>query len=181
MFPAASDLANVLQGCRNYSEVFGRFMELQMQVVGKARWGNNAPRNLFSAATIKIFFPAAKLIVCVRDIRAFLYSYKGKWEVTSEEHVERLKKLYHPVVTSYLWKSSMRQLPRLEQIFAAGDMNRDEMELRKYIYMSKRSNEFEYCQEMIIPVGIHLYSPGGRAMSRSRDAKRSMPLASFDM
>ena len=36
--------------------------------------------------------------------------------------------------------------------FAAGDMNREEMELRKYIYMSKRSNEFEYCQEMIIPV-----------------------------
>ncbi len=36
--------------------------------------------------------------------------------------------------------------------FAAGDMNREEMELRKYIYMAKRSNEIEYCQEMLIPV-----------------------------
>lgn len=36
--------------------------------------------------------------------------------------------------------------------FAAGDMNREEMELRKYIYMAKRSNEKEYCKELMIPV-----------------------------
>ena len=36
--------------------------------------------------------------------------------------------------------------------FAAGDMNREEMELRKYIYMSQRSNEHEYCGEIKIPV-----------------------------
>ena len=36
--------------------------------------------------------------------------------------------------------------------FAAGDMNREEMELRKYIYMARRSNELEYCGELMVPV-----------------------------
>jgi len=36
--------------------------------------------------------------------------------------------------------------------FAAGDMNREEMELRKYIYMARRSNEYEYCGNLMIPV-----------------------------
>ena len=36
--------------------------------------------------------------------------------------------------------------------FAAGDMNRQEMELRKYIYLAKRSNEKEYCKELYIPI-----------------------------
>jgi len=119
MFPAVSDLANALRGCQNYGEIFGRFMELQMEATGMFRWGNNAPRDLFSAIHIREFFPDARLVVCVRDARAFICSYKGKWKNTSEEHVERLKKLYHPVVTSYLWKSSIRQLPLLKQIFPA--------------------------------------------------------------
>ena len=36
--------------------------------------------------------------------------------------------------------------------FAAGDMNREEMELRKYIYMARKSNESEYCGRLLIPV-----------------------------
>jgi len=35
--------------------------------------------------------------------------------------------------------------------FAAGDMNRDEMELRKYIYLGKKSNEKEYCKSILVP------------------------------
>lgn len=36
--------------------------------------------------------------------------------------------------------------------FAAGDMNREEMELRKYVYLGRRSNDPEYCGKLIIPV-----------------------------
>ena len=36
--------------------------------------------------------------------------------------------------------------------FAAGDMNREEMELRKYIHLARRSNEAEFCKELLIPV-----------------------------
>ncbi len=121
MFPDVSDLVKAIDDCRSHGAVLDRFMSLQMQVEGKLRWGNNAPRELFSIREIREFFPDAKLVVCVRDIRAFLYSYQGKWKATGAEYVERMKKLYHPVVTSYLWKSSMRQLSVLEQLVPPTD------------------------------------------------------------
>lgn len=121
LFPSVQELAAALDGCTDYGMILDRFMRLQMQAEGKVRWGNNAPRDLFNVREIRQYFPGAKLIVCVRDIRAFLYSYKGKWKVTGDAHVERLKKLYHPVVTSLLWKSSMRQLPLIEEMVPAAD------------------------------------------------------------
>lgn len=96
---------------RSYADVLSSFMETQMRLEGKTRWGNNVPRDIFNIKTILSFYPQAKIIVCVRDIRDFLLSYKAKWKSTADEEVERLKKLYHPVVTSLLWKSSMKTLP----------------------------------------------------------------------
>ena len=121
MFPVVEDLAAALASCKDYGDILDRFMSLQMKVEKKQRWGNNAPRDLFNLAAIHRHFPHAKVVVCVRDVRAFLYSYKGKWKVTGEEYVQRLKKLYHPVVTSFLWKSSMRQLPGLERMLDPAD------------------------------------------------------------
>ena len=121
MFPAPADLELVLQGCGDYGCVLDRFMHLQMKDAGKTRWGNNVPRDLFNFMTIRDLFPSAKFVVCIRDLRAFLNSYQGKWKVTGENHVERLKKLYHPVVTSYLWKSSMRQIELLESLVPSAD------------------------------------------------------------
>jgi len=121
LYPSAENLAAALDGCADYGEILGRFMGLQMQAEGKSRWGNNAPRDLFRVREIREYFPDAKLVVCVRDIRAFLYSYKGKWKIAGDEHVERLKKLYHPVVTSFLWKSSMQQLTLLEDLVPPAD------------------------------------------------------------
>ena len=46
--------------------------------------------------------------------------------------------------------------------FAAGDMNREEMELRKYIYMAKKSNELEYCGELMIPVVDCFWNQNGQ-------------------
>lgn len=121
LYPGLQDLAAALDGCTDYGMIFDRFMSVQMRAEGKVRWGNNAPRDLFSVREIRQFFPDARLIICVRDIRAFLYSYRGKWKVTGDAHVARLRKLYHPVVTSYLWKSSMRQLPLIEGMVPPAD------------------------------------------------------------
>jgi len=108
LFLSPDVLADELSGCDGHAAILDRFMCLQMTSEGKHRWGNNAPRDLFSIAVIKSLFPDAKFVVCVRDIRGFLLSYQGKWKVTGDDHVGRLKKLYHTVVTSFLWKSSMR-------------------------------------------------------------------------
>lgn len=100
--------------CRSYQVLLSSFMELQTKQLNKERWGNNAPRDIFNLKEILEFYPTAKIIVCVRDIRDFLLSYKGKWRATSAYEVERLKKLYHPIVTSLLWKASMKLLPAIK-------------------------------------------------------------------
>lgn len=115
MFSSAESLRDKLSGCSSYADVLNRFMSMQMEYENKKRWGNNAPRDLFSIDDILAFYPDAKIIVCVRDVRAFLLSYQGKWKVTGDEHVERLKKLYHPVITSLLWKASMKLVPVLKK------------------------------------------------------------------
>ncbi len=115
LFVSVDELKNEMAGCLTYSDIFKRFMDVQMQHEEKVRWGNNAPRDLFSVDDILEFYPNAKIIVCVRDARAFLLSYQGKWKVTGDEHVERLKKLYHPVITSLLWKASMKLVPALKK------------------------------------------------------------------
>ncbi len=112
---------NWRDGMRDYRDALSGFMEMQMTLEAKARWGNNAPRDIFNVEEILAFYPQAKFVVCVRDPRDFLLSYKGKWKVTGDEHTERLRKLYHPVITSLLWKSSMRQLASLKAKVPAGN------------------------------------------------------------
>ena len=122
MFSSADDLQEGMSGCSSYADAFSRFMCLQMEYENKNRWGNNAPRDIFCIDDILAFYPDAKIIVCVRDVRAFLLSYKGKWKVTGDAHVERLKKLYHPVITSLLWKASMKLLPALKEKVPTGNL-----------------------------------------------------------
>lgn len=100
----------------NYGEVLSRFMEIQMREQGKVRWGNHVPRDLFCIESIQKFYPSARIIACVRDVRDFLVSYKQKWRATSQENVARLKTLYHPVVTSLLWKASIKRISGLPDI-----------------------------------------------------------------
>jgi hypothetical protein len=122
MFPCPSDLELALQGCGDYGCVLDRFMSLQMQGTAKTRWGNNAPQDLFRYKDIKELFPDAKFVVCIRDIRAFMLSYKGKWKTVSGDiYIKRMKNLYHPVVTSFLWKSSMRQVALLKSEIPSSD------------------------------------------------------------
>jgi hypothetical protein len=99
-----------LQSSRDYKTLFSSFMELQARYVGKERWGNNVPKDIFSIREILDFYPRAKILICVRDVRDFLLSYRNKWQLASAEGRDRLKKLYHPLVTSLLWKSSVKQI-----------------------------------------------------------------------
>jgi hypothetical protein len=96
--------------CSTYRDIFSTFMEIQARSEGKLRWGNNAPRDLFNIMEIISFYPDAKILLCIRDVRDFLISDRDKWKATSAENVERLRVLYHPVVTSLLWKASARKI-----------------------------------------------------------------------
>jgi hypothetical protein len=102
--------------CSSYEDVLSLFMESQLLSEGKTRWGNNAPRDIFNIHDILAFYPDAKIIICVRDIRDFLASYRDRWKVIPAEHAKRVKQIYHPILTSLLWKSSVRLLPTIRKL-----------------------------------------------------------------
>lgn len=76
---------------KSYREILTRFMEVQAEQEGKARWGNNTPKDLFYVEDILDFYPDVQFIVCVRDIRDFLKSYQKKWKITDDSESGRLK------------------------------------------------------------------------------------------
>ncbi len=96
--------------------LFRTFMDIQKEAAGMMRWGNNTPKDLFFINDIVKHFPDARILVCVRDPRDFILSYKNRWKVTTAGHASRLRSLYHPILTSLLWKSSMKKISKLEQI-----------------------------------------------------------------
>lgn len=102
------------QSCHTYKSIFSWFMETQMRFEGKQRWGNQVPKDIFHIDQILSFYPNAKIIVCVRDVHDFLLSYKYKWRATTQDHVKRIQSLYHPVLTSLIWKSSARKIKGIE-------------------------------------------------------------------
>lgn len=111
-----------LAACGEYRAALNEFMALQLKETGKLRWGNNTPKDVFHIREILSFYPDAKIVVLVRDIRDFILSYKNRWQVTTRQHKERLKELYHPVVTSLLWKSSVRQIHALRKCVPAENL-----------------------------------------------------------
>ena len=107
--------------CRTYGDVLSRFMQFQMQThPARTRWGNQVPKDMFHVNDILTFYPEARFIICVRDIRDFLYSYQYQWRKSSSQHAERIQKLYHPIMTSMLWKAAIKQI-RVAQTFAPPD------------------------------------------------------------
>ncbi|HBF22283.1 MAG TPA: hypothetical protein DDW23_00585 [Planctomycetes bacterium] len=95
--------------------LFHAFMSLQAQNEGKLRWGDNTPRDVFHLKQILTDFPNARILICSRDPRDFLLSYQNKWKKTWHINQSRIRALYHPLTTTLLWKSSMRQLEVLNQ------------------------------------------------------------------
>ena len=115
LFSSEDHVKTLTSSWNNYKGVLVSFMEMQMRHEGKKRWGNNVPRDIFNYKDILKFFPNAKIIVCIRDPRDFLLSYKNKWRITTPDNVDRLRNLYHPITTSLLWKSSIKLLPVLKR------------------------------------------------------------------
>lgn len=113
----SGDFPSALAGCRSYRDVFAAFMEIQMECEGKARWGNQVPREVFEIETLLEMFPDAKIIGCVRDVRDFLFSYREKWRRESGERAIRLKKLYHPVITATIWRKSNNALEEARKLY----------------------------------------------------------------
>ncbi len=52
----------------------------------------------------------ARVVACVRDLRDFMVSYRDQWKKSSDWESDRLKRIYQPVLTSLLWRSSINAL-----------------------------------------------------------------------
>ena len=117
IFSRDSLAQEIYENCTDYEQVLSLFMARQMVRDSEKTWGNNAPRDIFSVGEIARFYPNARIILCVRDPRDFLGSYKGKWRATNEPEVERLQQLYHPIITSLLWSASNKQRSAVESLF----------------------------------------------------------------
>ena len=108
--------------CRDYRDVMTRFIGMQMREAGKVRWGNQVPRDLFNVSDILTFYPDAKLVVCVRDVRDFLQSYSGMKDVVPADYRARQERLYHPAVTASLWRASIRRIPAIRRQVESGSL-----------------------------------------------------------
>jgi hypothetical protein len=122
LFADASFIEGLSTACRTYRDILSAFMELQTRAAGKVRWGNNVPKDLFHLKEILAFYPDAKILLCTRDIRDFLLSYQHKWRVTSQDQVQRLQQLYHPIVTALLWKASVQQIARTRALIPPANL-----------------------------------------------------------
>jgi len=96
--------------------LFQSFMSLQAEGEGKTRWGDNTPRDVFNLERILADFPEARILLCSRDPRDFLLSYQNKWKRTWDVNQSRIRSLYHPLTTTLLWKSSIRQMGILDRL-----------------------------------------------------------------
>lgn len=114
IFSDSGRVTRVKESLESYRDAFDVFMSTQAEFEGKTRWGNNTPKDLFYVKEILECFPDACFIVCIRDIRDFLTSYRTKWKATSAAQKARLKRLYHPVITTMLWKASARRILRMQ-------------------------------------------------------------------
>jgi len=113
LFAPGTDAHDRLVECQSYKGFLSTFMDFQAEAKGCRRWGNNTPKDIFHFRELLDFYPHAIFVVCVRDVRDFLVSYGLRWTVTNDDHRERLHRLYHPILTALLWRSTMSQLERL--------------------------------------------------------------------
>lgn len=107
-----------LESQSTHADMLARFMHVQCPQ--KPRWGNNTPKDIFHIEEILALYPDATVLVCVRDVRDFLLSYKNRWRTTNVENRERFKSLYHPIVTSLVWRATMSRIPAVRAAVPAG-------------------------------------------------------------
>jgi len=84
--------------------LFRAFASLLAGAEGKAVFCDDTPKHVFYLDIILQEFPEARVVACVRDPRDYLSSYKYYWRRSRES--ERVRAIYHPVNTSFLWRST---------------------------------------------------------------------------
>ena len=115
-------LMELKRSCSSYHNLLSTFMALQMRAAGKERWGNHTPRDIFNLESILSFYPDTRIIFCIRDVRDFLLSYHDMSSVVPADHVTRISRLYHPVVTTLLWKAAVNRLRKAKSLVKNGNL-----------------------------------------------------------
>jgi hypothetical protein len=93
---------------KGYDALYYAFTSMLAESAGKRYYCDDTPKHLFYLHTIFDLFPHAKAVGCIRDPRDFLCSYKYYWKKAGDSN--RIKALYHPVITSLLWQGSSNLL-----------------------------------------------------------------------
>jgi len=100
--------------------VFEAYCEMCAEHRGKVRWGEKTPRHIFRIEEILEGFPAAKIIIMVRDARSVIASYRdwsagidklvARGRLTAEDisrESRRVRASYHPLVLGLLWNAAI--------------------------------------------------------------------------
>ena len=99
---------NALKDGGGYQAVYHQFMSQLASSEHKIRYCDDTPKHLFHLDDILALYPDAKIVACIRDPRDFMASYKNYWKRSTES--QRVKALYHPILTSLLWRSSAQKI-----------------------------------------------------------------------
>lgn len=107
-------------------DAFEAFCKLKADAAKKDIWGEKTPRHLFRAADILATFPTAKILVCIRDPRGVVASYRdwrNNWfdreTLTAAEYSAvlteeaRASQSYGLTLTTLLWRSCATAALRL--------------------------------------------------------------------
>jgi hypothetical protein len=109
----------------DYKALYSAFTGLLIEQEDKTYFCDDTPKHIYYLNTIFELYPSAKVLGCVRDPRDFLSSYKFYWQRSTES--QRIKALYHPIITSILWRSSANLL-----IEHSSSVNRQRMLIISY-------------------------------------------------
>jgi hypothetical protein len=111
---AQGDLEERLRRAPDPGSFYDIFMAAQAAAAGKARWCTQTHNDVFHIPSIFALYPDAKVVISVRHPLDFLVSYRDKWQRAVRRNradaAQRLRQLYHPVVTSMFWLMNVRAI-----------------------------------------------------------------------
>lgn len=114
-------VARTLASGSGYAALYQAFMGSLTEAAGCQRWCDDTPKHLFYLPAIFEHFPRAQVIACVRDPRDFLCSYQNYWRRSTES--ERVRALYHPILTSLVWRASANAILKYRAQFDASRLH----------------------------------------------------------
>ncbi len=109
-------IASEVLAAPSHTEMSRIFLDGEAMYAGKSRWARHSTGGVYYLTGLFSGFPDAKVILCAREPLDCLVSYRDSFKRAARRNrtheVERLRRLYHPVVTSLLWVASMRAAKR---------------------------------------------------------------------